>query len=127
MGRAISIRKLAAIDMALLGSKFILAEFAVGVFGSIALGLFVLFRSLSSWQIVLGVYLISLGVNYAPLLGYAIEIACHRSARAEVADELAQPGRSMSRYRRYSLLLLLPLVVPFLAAAQELGERKREV
>jgi hypothetical protein len=64
--------KLAAIDIIFLGYRFVLAEYAVGVFFSDALGLFVLYRSHSFWQALLGIYLICLGINYIPLLIYTL-------------------------------------------------------
>ena len=115
----INIRKLAAFDVVFLGPRFILAEFGLAVFLSPALGLFTLIRSHSAWQVILGGYLLSLGVNYVPLLLYAIAIVRHRSAQQEVADELAGRDRSARRYRLQSLLLLVPFVVPLLAIAQE--------
>ena len=78
-------RKLAAIDIVFLGSKFIVAEFACGVLLSIALGSFVLFRGHSFWQLVLGLYLISLGINYVPMLVYAVGITRSQSARSDHA------------------------------------------
>ena len=84
----ISIRKLAAIDIVFLGFKIILAEYAFGVSFSIALGVFVLFRSHSSREIALGAYLICLGINYVPMLAYAVAIGDRESSRAELADEL---------------------------------------
>lgn len=60
-------RKLAAIDLAFLGPKIIIPEFLAGVALSAALGVLVLVRGHGSpTQIVLGFYLISLGINYAP-------------------------------------------------------------
>jgi len=56
-------RKLAAIDLVFLGAKVIIAEFAGGVLLCLGLGAFV-----------------SLGINYIPLLIYAIAITRRRSA-----------------------------------------------
>lgn len=111
----IDLRKLVAIDIAFLGRKVIVAEFAGGVVLSTALGLFVLMRQHSFWQIVLGVYLICLGLNYVPMFAYAVAIPTREQAREAIADELADKGRAMSKYRRQSLLLLIPLLVPILA------------
>ena len=115
----IRIRKLAALDIVFLGPKLILAEFSLGVFLSAAIGLVTLKRSHSVWQIVLGGYILSLAVNYVPLLLYAIAILRHRSAREEAAHEVADRDRSFRRYRRQSLLLIVPFAVPILAIAQE--------
>jgi hypothetical protein len=108
-------RKLAAIDIIFLGPKFIISEFAGGVLLCAALGVFILFRSHSSAQLALGLYLISLGINYAPMLLYAVAIANHDGARAEMGDELDDKSRAMTKYRRQSMLLLVPLLVPIIA------------
>ena len=121
-------RKLAAIDIVFLGSKLVIAEFACGVVLSAVLGAFVLFRSHSALQVALGTYLLSLGVNYVPMLIHAVAITRSGSARAELGDELGEPGRAMARYRRQSLWLLVPLVMPAVAlwrgaARPDAGER----
>lgn len=108
-GGVIDIRKLAALDIAFLGPRFILAEFGLAVLLCPALGLLTLVRSHSVWQVILAGYLLSLGVNYVPLLAYAIAIVRRRTSQQEVADELAFRGRpaAFRRYRRQSLLLLV--------------------
>lgn len=111
-------RKLAAIDIVFLGSRFIIAEFAGGVILCVALGTFVLWRAGSVWQLLLGLYLIALGINYVPMLVYAVAIAGGKSARAELGDELTDKRRAMAKYRRQSLLLLVPLLVPIIALWQ---------
>jgi hypothetical protein len=121
----ISIRKLAALDIAFLGPKLILAEFGGGILLAAAIGLLTLRRSHSVWQILLGAYLLTLAVNYVPLLLYAITIVRHRSAQVEVAHEVTDRNRSFRRYRRQSLLLLVPFAVPILAIAQERQKSSR--
>jgi hypothetical protein len=116
-----NLRKLAAIDIVFLGYRFVLAEYAFGVFFSVALGLFVLFRSHSSWQVLLALYLICLGLNYLPMLLYAIAIANKETAAAQLAGELTDKRSAMSKYRRQSLLLLVPLAVPLLALLHRRG------
>jgi len=110
-----NLRKLAAIDIVFLGYKFVVAEYAVGVFFSAALGLFVLYRAHSFWQLVLGIYLTSLGLNYIPMLSYTLSLANKESAQAELGSELSDKAAAMSKYRRQSLLLLVPLAAPILA------------
>ena len=61
-------RKVAAIDIALLGRPLIVAEFAIGVLAGIALGTFILFRARSPMQLAIGLYIITLGLNYVPML-----------------------------------------------------------
>jgi hypothetical protein len=122
-----NVRKLAALDLAFYGPKFILAEFGLGILLSVALGLFsvtVGFRSHAAWQVAVGGYLILLGINYVPLLFYAIAIVRHKSAHREVAEELAHRDRIVRRYTVPSLLLLVPLVVPVLAIIQEWRKAK---
>jgi hypothetical protein len=60
----IEIRKLAAIDIAFAGPKFVITEFLLGVFGPLALGLFIAMRSHAPQQLVLAAYFASLGLNY---------------------------------------------------------------
>ena len=112
-------RKLAAIYVVFLGSKFVIAEFAGGVLLCVALGTFVPFRGASFRHLALGLYLISLGINYVLMLAYAIAITRGESARAEMGDELNDKRRAMAKYRRQSLLLLVPLLVPIVALGQE--------
>jgi len=117
---ALNIRKLVAIDIVFLGFKLVLAEYVCGVVLSLALGIFVLIRAHTAWPSVLGVYLACLGVNYVPMLAHTISLANRENARSELGDELAQRRQAMSKYRRVSLLLLVPLAV---AVASGLGAR----
>jgi len=111
-------RKLAAIDIVFLGSRFILAEFAGAVLLCATLGAFTLFRGHSFMQLALGLYLISLGINYVPMLIYAIAITQGGSAQAEMDDELDGKRQAMAKYRRQSVLLLVPFLVPIIALVQ---------
>jgi hypothetical protein len=112
----INVRKLAAIDLYLLGPKVILAEFGLGVPIMIALGVLSLrvglLRTHAAWQIALGVYLLLLAINYTPMLWCAIDIVRSSSAAIELGDELNDKAGAMRRYRRQSLWLLVPLAVP---------------
>lgn len=112
--RRFDFRKLAAIDIVFLGYKLVFAEYAFGVLFSVSLGIFVLFRGHSVWQVVLGAYLICLGINYVPMLAYTVSIGGKQNAQAELADELTEKRKAMSKYRRVSVLLLVPLLVPVL-------------
>jgi len=112
-------RKLAAIDIALLGPRVIVGEFAGGVLLCTALGGFVLLRGHGSIpQCLLGLYLISLGINYVPMLVYAVAIGGTNSAREELGDELTNKREAMKKYRRQSLFLLVPLAVPIFGLAR---------
>ena len=112
-------RKLAAIDLAFLGPKMIISEFAFAVLFSPALGVFVLLRGNGTpAQIALGCYLISLGLNYVPMLVYAIAINKTKSARAVLGNELDDKRSAMTKYRRQSIWLLVPLILPIVALTQ---------
>jgi len=119
MERSLDLRKLAAIDIALLGFKVIFAEYALGVLFSLALGVFALIRSHSLWGAALGIYLIGLGINYVPMFAYAVSIGGKHNAQTELGDELLEKRKAMAKYRRLSLLLLVPLLVPIPAVARE--------
>jgi hypothetical protein len=121
----ISVRKLAALDIALHGQRLIVIEFGLGVFIPAALSLFmVLFGHFGSQlQMVLGVYMMCLALNYAPLFLYAIVIAQRGNARGEVMIELSDPDRYDRKYGFQSLLLLVPIAIPLLAILQELQKR----
>jgi hypothetical protein len=127
----VNARKLAAIDLHFLGPRVILAEFALGVSGPIVLG-FLTLRGASRhgwpWGVTLfGAYLISLGLNYVPLLLHAIDLVRSRGASCEIADELLERRAAFRRYRRQSLYLLVPLVVPMIALQQHRMGRNRAV
>jgi len=112
-------RKLAAIDLAFLGPKIIISEFAFAVLFSPALGIFVLLRGHGTpAQIALGCYFISLGINYVPMLVYAVAINKTKNARTVLGNELDDKRAAMTRYRRQSIWLLVPLIVPIVALTQ---------
>lgn len=113
-------RNLAAIDIAFLGRPLIVAEFAAGVLLGVALGAFILFRSKSPMQFALGLYFVALGLNYVPMLLYALAIKDRERARADIAGELANRQQAMTKYRRQSIYLLVPLVVPIVALRDHL-------
>ena len=120
----LDVRKLAAIDLELLGAKFILTEFGIGVAGAMALGALTLRAGLTRFHsprmTMFGVYLLLLGINYVPLLLHAIGMARQGSARKEIAGELGDKRAAMRKYRRQSLFLLLPLLIPIAAVLQEI-------
>ena len=114
----IELRKLAALEVSLLGPKLVVGEYACGVLLSAALGLFVLMRGHTLWQTLIGIYFICLGINYLPLLLYAVALGDPRSARQEIADELSATRETLARYRAQSLLLLVPLFTAILGICQ---------
>lgn len=120
----LDLRKLAAIDIAFLGPRFVIAEYACGAFLSVALGAFILFRSQSHWQVALGVYFLFLRINYAPMLRWAIEIRTKENTRAALGRELTDKRQAMSKYRRQSVVLFLPLL-PLALIVRELRRRQQ--
>ncbi|HKS69220.1 MAG TPA: hypothetical protein VJQ45_02285 [Ktedonobacterales bacterium] len=126
----INVRKLAALDIALHGAPLILAEFGTAIAIGTALGIwlitaaFAVRQGVDLFRLVVGGYFLCIAINYVPLLLYGIATARRKSARQEAAAELAEKdGRSARRYGAQSLLLILPLVIPVLALAQELRGR----
>ena len=130
--RFINVRKLAALDIALHGAPLILIEFGAAVTIGAALGVWLMStasavsQGAALFRLVLGAYFLCIAINYAPLLLYGLDIARRRSARHEAAAELAEKdGRSARRYGAQSLLLIVPLVIPAIALAQELRAARR--
>jgi hypothetical protein len=120
----ISIRKLAAVDMAAFGARLILAEYALGVVLPFILGLLSLRYGLAGWpqtrwQAGVGVWLISIAGNYIPMFIYALLIARAGTVRLEGQPELAHVGR----YSFQQVILLVPFLVVIVALAQE-GRRR---
>lgn len=128
--RFINVRKLAAIDLVFRGTGFILIEFAFTVALAGALGTFMLVRSLGAMPpsmlgIAAAVVAYGIGLNYVPLLLYAMDIVRRKSARAEVATELAQRNVYARKYGVQQFLLVVPLAMLILAAIQEASQRGR--
>lgn len=127
----ISVRKLAALDLALHGPVFILIEFGGSLLLGLGLGIIILAAAFnggyphSPWLLVFGCYVLLVGVNYLPLLLYAVVMVRRKSARAEVAAELAGGGKAVRRYTVQQFLLLIPLFMPILSIYQEARERPR--
>ena len=72
----IEVRKLAAIDMAWLGTRLIVTEYALGIILPAALGILSLLAGLAqpekaNWQTMLGIWLMTISANYVPLFVYA--------------------------------------------------------
>ena len=119
----INIRKLAAVDMAWLGTKVIVTEYALGVILPLGLGLLSVRAALRggsilSWEGALGVWLVGIGLNYIPLFIYSVLIA-----RAGTAKKEGQP--EFARARRYGVqqvIILIPLLVDVLAVIQEVNQ-----
>lgn len=121
----INVRKLAALDIVFHGPGLILAEFAFGIVLCATFGLWSLLGPIhSTFIIIVGCYLLGIALNYVPLLLYAISIVRRKSARQEVAYELAHKDASARKYTmQTTVLLLVPLVLLLLAVYQEVRRR----
>jgi hypothetical protein len=113
----LNVRKLVALDIALHGSKFILAEFGLGVPFAIALGWYSL-----RFSPLLGAYVIVLGLNYVPPLLYAIDITRKRSAKKEAKPELSDMKKIM-RLSVKQFVIFVPFSTILLSLSQELRRR----
>lgn len=125
-GIGLNVRKLVALDMALHGKRFIVAEFAAGVILCGALGFFSVASGLREhrhgpiWQLLVGIALLWIALNYVPLLIHAIDLAQRGTAREDVAAELADPGQVRS-YGLRQLWILVPFAVVVMDLAQRSG------
>jgi len=123
----LNVRKLAAIDLHFLGAPLILTEFGLGFAGSVALGAFTMRAGIqrfhSRWMVAFGVYLVLLGLNYLPLFLHALDMVRDKSAAREIGAELEDRRVAFRKYRRQSLWLLVPLVMPTIAVVQQVERR----
>ncbi len=116
----IEIRKLAAVDLAWLGARIIVGEYALGIVLPLALGCLSLragFALPDVWnrQTVFGVWLVAIAANYVPLFLYALSIARTGSVQAEGLPEI----KNARRYGVQQVMILVPLAVVILAVWQE--------
>lgn len=116
MPKLIEVRKLAAVDMAWLGPRIIIIEYAAGVILPLALG----FLTLRSTQTLLGVWLLTIAANYVPLLLYAVSIARLGSVEAEGGPEI----KHARRYGFQQVIILVPCLVILIAIVQEIQRQK---
>jgi hypothetical protein len=120
-GRFINVRKLAALDLVYRGRQRAMLEFAFAFLFLLAVGVAFFFfaRSPSVGTQALGVYLVLLGLNYAPLFAYGISIGTVKKAQEEAAFELAHQDVYRTRYGVQQMLILVPLSIDLLAILQE--------
>jgi hypothetical protein len=123
----IEVRKLAAVDMAWLGTQLVLAEYALGVVLPVALGLMSLRSGLAqpglgNWQTLLGAWLVTIAANYVPLFLYALAIVRGGTVQQEGLPEL----KHVRRYRIQQAMILVPFLVAAVAFAQERRHRQQQ-
>jgi hypothetical protein len=122
----IGLRKLVAVDMVWLGTRVIVAEYALGVVLPLLLGMLSIRSGLfspvySAWETVLGLWLVTIAANYIPLFIYAVIIARGGTAKEEGQPELAHARR----YGVQQVIILVPFLVVVLALVQE-GRRNQK-
>lgn len=120
MFELIQVRKLAAVEMAALGAQVTVSAYALGIVLLLLFGLFSLVLNLTGvqpadWQVAVGAWMLSVAMNYAVLLAYALSIIKAGTARQEGQAELAHA----MRYSTQQVIVLIPLLVVALALAQE--------
>ena len=112
--------------MALHGTRYVLAVFAIGIALPFILGWSSIRAGLLSgvrvgWEIALGFWLVSVAANYVPLFIYAVLIA-----RGGTVEEEGQP--EIADRKQYGLqegITLVPFLVVVLAIIQESSHGKR--
>ena len=118
--RMVNVRKLAAVDLLLLGPRVVLPEFVIGVVLPAGLGVWGLIHSRG--RSLLMAYLVSLGLNYVPLLIQAIRLARAGSAQTALLEESRE---ALHAYRFQQLWILVPLAVVAASIRQALSRRRR--
>jgi hypothetical protein len=114
-GRLMSVRKLVALDITLHSSRVILLEFGLGTPVIILVGSWLM---LSGTIFILGLYLVLIGLNYVPLLLYAIVVTRKGSAKTEV-EGLANDRHYIRKYGSQQFMILVPLAILIIALIQE--------
>jgi hypothetical protein len=127
-GKALlDVRRLAAVDM--YGSRggrrrrrLILAEFALAAIDIPLLGLAIVLAASSVPRVLLGAYLIGVGLNYVPLALHAISLSRAGRLDAELAG--ADAGAELRRHTAKQLFIAIPLLVLILGALQFTATRR---
>ena len=112
-GIGLNVRKLVALDMTFLGTRVIVAEYALGVVLGGVIGILSLRRGVP----LLGIPLLWIALNYVPLFLHSVDLARKGTARQEVAAELSDPRKARS-YSWRQLWILVPFAVVVLAITQ---------
>jgi hypothetical protein len=115
-GRVINVRKLIALDISLHGPRFIMIEMSVGTPAIMAFGLFLGYTG----QLALGVYFLLTGINYIPLLAYAVVIVRAGTAAEEIKEGMSADRHYVRKYSTQQLMVFVPLAILLLAVEQEL-------
>jgi hypothetical protein len=109
-----NVRRLAALDLhgargTSLRRRLVLAEFAMAVAGSLAIGGWILTAASGIGGRVVGAYVLGAGLNYVPLLAYAITLSRPGALAAELAG--VDIGQELRRYSVLQAWLFVPLAL----------------
>ena len=104
----LNVRKLVALDMAFIGTRVIVAEYPAGV----VLPALLAVLSLRQGNLLFGLPLLWIAVNYVPLFLHSVDLARKGTARQEVGGVL---DRS---YSWRQLWILVPFAVVLFALSQ---------
>lgn len=96
-------------------------EFGVGTTAIIAFGLFVVYTG----QQVIGSYVLLTGINYIPVLVYAVVIVRGKSAAEEIREGMSADRHYVRKYSTQQLIIFVPLAVLLLTAWQELSKEPK--
>jgi hypothetical protein len=115
------VRRLAAIDMyGRRGStrrrRLILAEFVLAAIDVPLLGLAMALAASSALPVLLGAYLIGVGLNFVPLALHAISISQTSRLDAELAD--VDVSAELKQHAARQLFIGIPMLVLILGTAQ---------
>jgi hypothetical protein len=113
--KLISIRKLAILDMAVHNRLLILAEFSAGSLIGILVGGYVLSRASNGYELLIGLGLLGIGLNYVPLALYGIL----NDPKHSLDPELLSLD-SKRRYTAQSLFLVVPFFIIAIALLQKI-------
>jgi hypothetical protein len=116
----INIRKLAALDMALNSTQSILVEFAIGIVLPLLLGFFSIRAGLfgrvqTGREILIGFWLIGVGVNYIPLFIYVVLLARSGTVKEEGQRELVHA----EGYSLQQMIIFIPFLVVCLQSCRK--------
>ena len=117
----IDVRRLAAIDMyGRHGSKrrrrLVLAEFVLAAIDIPLLGLAIVLAASSAPRVLLGAYLIGVGLNFVPLALHGISMSRASRLGTELAD--VDVAAELRRYTAKQLFIGIPLLVLTLGVVQ---------
>jgi hypothetical protein len=95
--------------------RVILAEFALGTIGGVALGVWALTLG-GVGSVVLGIWLLGLAANYLPLTAHVLSLWHPGALQAELAG--VDLGAELRHYTRAQVWVLVPFWIAGLALAQ---------